>query len=139
MDSRACRALGRTALVVAIALVAAAPAVADPNVIPIAGGAPGTALGDGGAATDATLIQPQQTAVLHDYDFYYRDYVIADYDHCRIRQVSYDPDPGTDVGKIDTVVGGTSCGDSAAATNTNAIGYKLDRPTSVSATPERQI
>src|SRR3954470_23414037 len=88
MAQSARRALGACVSVLALVLVTAPCVSADPNVIPIAGGA-SSGLGDGGSALDATLTSPQQVAVLHDYDFYYRDYLIADYDHCRVRQVAY--------------------------------------------------
>jgi hypothetical protein len=138
MDSRACRALGRTALVLVIALAIAAPAGADPNVIPVAGG--GASLGDGDQATAATLASPQSVAVLHDYDFYYREYLIADYEHCRVRQVAYNfASTDSDIGQIGTAVGTGTCGDSGAAANAAAATYKVDHPSSVSATPEHQL
>src|SRR5436190_17284564 len=132
---------GACLAVLASCLAVVPAATADPGVIPIAGGASGSALGDGGSATDATLSNPQQVAVLNDYGFHYRDYVIADYAHCLIRRVTFsDQNEGSDVGSIATIVGTAgTCDEGGAAANTTGTSYAIDHPSSVSATPERQV
>ncbi|MEA2492535.1 MAG: hypothetical protein QOJ29_446 [Thermoleophilaceae bacterium] len=132
-----CACLGSVACV----LAAASPALADSNVIPIAGG--GAALGDGGLANVAKLAGPRSVALVHSYDFFDRQisYEIADYDNCAVREVGYpDSQQGSDIGKIATVVGTGACGPSTSPTSP-IVGttYKLDHPSSVSSTPQEQI
>src|SRR3954447_15272174 len=104
------RVLLAVVIALTFALVGAALALADgPNVIPIAGG--GLSTSDPNSALHATFASPQQVAVERGGEFYERNYVIADYDNCVIREVSFNDANGlSDVGTISTVVGSGSCG-----------------------------
>ena len=118
-------------------LVLAPGALADPIVRPIAGGGAG---GDAADANAASLSNPQQVAVPHDFDYSYREWLIADYDHCKVRIVGYnDAQAESDIGTINTAVGST-CGDNGfPVPGTAGTAYKLDHPSSVSATPDDQV
>src|SRR3954447_10436484 len=134
------RVLLAVVIALTFALVGAALALADgPNVIPIAGG--GLSTSDPNSALHATFSSPQQVAVERGGEFYERKYVIADYDNCVIREVSFsDANYLSDVGTISTVVGSLgSCGNINQVDGAIGTTWQIDHPTSVSATSDEQI